>query len=187
MLTCATHPSINLYWCSSPTWKPFCWPSASPAWSSRQLLIYAEYWVCSSSPFGLHFYLSLQCDLRFKMNPPSTISLISHPVLHFLRLRPQKTWGTVPAEASRRCVEQEKEERQERAGRYLGHWLAQRDVGSRRYTEEGKMFHYKHFICSISEKTFLFCNRISFKLLSSVFQGLICTWQWPEAFKFRTE
>lgn len=80
MLTCATLPSINLYWCSSPTWKPFYWPSASPAWSSRQLLIYAEYWVCSSSPFGLHFYLSLLCDLRSKMNPP-TIPLISHPVL----------------------------------------------------------------------------------------------------------
>lgn len=69
----------------------------------------------------------------------------THPPLRSLpdlsscpAFRHQKIWGTVPAEASRRRVQQEKEERQERAGGHLGHWLAQWDVNSCRYTEEGK-------------------------------------------------
>lgn len=50
------------------------------------------------------------------------------PTRHYLpdlsscrAFRHQKIRGTVSAEASRRCVEQEKEERKECAGRYLGH------------------------------------------------------------------
>lgn len=146
MLTCATRLSTNLYWCSSPTWKPFYWQSASPAWSSRQLQIYVEHWVCCASLFslallslfavwrGMPLTLSCLCDLNLKHTHP-----LPSPWSLILSFRHQEIWGTVPAEASRQCAEQEKEERKERAGRYLGHWLAQRDVRSRRYTEEGNV------------------------------------------------
>lgn len=88
MLTCATHPSTNLYWCSSPTWKPFWWPSASPVWSSRQLQIYVEYWVCSSSLFCFHFNLSFAVPCSMPL-PLSSLYDLKHTQ------PPQSPWSLI--------------------------------------------------------------------------------------------